>query len=503
MLGVSVLLNSEVAIGRLQSKYPEIDFSKSVYKGAHEVLTAVCPKHGEITKKVTHWSINGCVQCNKEFRQSSDYVHGTPARVSGWKRHNEQSRLTAKQKWLDWTKTEEAQKFDFSESEYVKSRANIRVRCKEHDIWFTGYPDSFIEGRNACPECVKRRVKDFLTISEDQRVVQARVVHGDRYEYVSVPDTRHGMATIKCPVHGEFSQNFGNHLQGNGCPACVGSTSKGEISLAEFVASLVPIRTKVRDVISPKELDIFVPSTNVAVEYNGLYWHSEDYAGTQHMRNKWELTTKLGTRLINVFEDEWMLKTDIVKRSIVAALGLSRTTYAKVYTVAPVSKPDAEAFLNNYHISGNRNGSYRVGLYVDKELHAVLVCGSHATHQWEIIRYAASHNIVGGFRRLFSKFVQELNPANCVSYCDLRYGRGKTYEDAGFKLDKITDPDYWWYKKNTRIPRYQTQKHKLNTDPRFRDHYDPGLSETEICTAAGYRRIWGVGHNKYIWTRSK
>ena len=496
-----MLLSSEVAIGRLQSKYPDIDFSKSVYRGTHELLTAVCPKHGEITKKVTHWGINGCVQCNKERRQQPDYVHATPERIAGWKRSNERSRLTAKRKWDEWCLTEQGQQFDFSKSEYTKAKANITVRCKKHDVWFTGYPDSFLKGMNACPVCLGETIGSNKRLSIQERITQARSVHGDRYEYVYIPETRHEKAIIKCTVHGEFNQSFGNHLQGNGCPACVGATSRGELDLAEFVRSHIQIETKVRNVISPKELDIYVPSKNIGIEFNGLHWHSEQYAGTIHMRTKWEKAQEKGVRILNIFDDEWIQQRPIVERAIVAALGLSKTSYARQLTIGTVDKDTASTFLNEYHIGGNRNGSYRIGLYLDNNLEAVLVCGKHASEEWEIIRYASSHNIVGGFRRLFSRFIQDMNVTRCLSYCDLRYGSGKSYLDAGFECVAVTDPDYWWFKKLNRIPRYQTQKYRLKFNPLFAEYYSDDKSETEICTEAGYRRIWGVGHLKFIWTK--
>lgn len=496
-----MLLSAEVAIGRLQSKYPEIDFSKSIYKGTHELLTAVCPKHGEITKKVTHWGINGCVQCNKEHRQSEEYVHATPERLAGWKRSNERSRLVAKQKWDNWCLTEQGQQFDFSKVEYTKSKTNVLVRCKKHDTWFTGYPDSFMKGMNACPVCLSESLANSNRLSAQERIVQARTIHGDRYEYIHIPETRHEKAIIKCSIHGEFSQSFGNHLQGNGCPSCIGTTSRGEIDLANFVRSLIDIETKVRSVLSPKELDIYIPSKNIGIEYNGLHWHSEQYAGTRHMRTKWEKAREKGVRILNIFEDEWLLKRPIVERAIVASLGLSRTSYARQFKIESLDKETAAKFLNEYHIGGNRNGSYRIGLYLKNNLEAVLVCGKHSSEQWEIIRYASSHNIVGGFRRLFSRFIKELNVSRCLSYCDLRYGSGKSYLDAGFECVQVTEPDYWWFKKSIRIPRYQTQKHKLRTYSIFADFYSDNKSETEICTDAGYRRIWGVGHLKFIWTK--
>jgi hypothetical protein len=55
----------------------------------------------------------------------------------------------------------------------------------------------------------------------DEFVKRARSRHGDRYQYL--PTIYKGVrenTLIVCPVHGEFEQDAGNHLSGNGCPKC-------------------------------------------------------------------------------------------------------------------------------------------------------------------------------------------------------------------------------------------------------------------------------------------
>lgn len=52
-------------------------------------------------------------------------------------------------------------------------------------------------------------------------VAKARVVHGDRYEYVGDRvDGRYRRLTIKCKAHGEFEQSWDNHSMGKGCRKC-------------------------------------------------------------------------------------------------------------------------------------------------------------------------------------------------------------------------------------------------------------------------------------------
>ena len=54
-----------------------------------------------------------------------------------------------------------------------------------------------------------------------QFIEEARLVHGDRYDYSK---SEYVNATTKviivCPIHGEFSQRPCDHLNGHGCKHC-------------------------------------------------------------------------------------------------------------------------------------------------------------------------------------------------------------------------------------------------------------------------------------------
>lgn len=129
---------------------------------------------------------------------------------------------------------------------------------------------------------------------------------------------------------------------------------------------------------------------------------------------------------------------------------------------------------------------------------------SGAGDTWEVIRYASTGRVRGGFSKLFKNFIELYQPERVVSYCDLRYGDGRLYAATGFVLDGVTDPDYWWVPngKIVRVPRYQTQKHKLSVHPVLKNFYDPTKTEVEICHAAGWYRIYGVGHQRWVWNRA-
>lgn len=70
------------------------------------------------------------------------------------------------------------------------------------------------------------------------------------------------------------------------CPFCdfeksyQRNKSSGEAAIFKFLKEKFPelkILRNVRNVITPKELDIYLPDKKVAIEFNGNFWHSVEF----------------------------------------------------------------------------------------------------------------------------------------------------------------------------------------------------------------------------------
>ncbi|MDU5615515.1 MAG: zinc-ribbon domain-containing protein [Varibaculum cambriense] len=82
----------------------------------------------------------------------------------------------------------------------------------------------------------------------------------------------------RCIRGHEWKARVADRSSGTGCPRCAGS--QAERDLAKLVKSLLPEDIKIlrndRKVIKPYELDVLVPGLNLAFEFNGTYWHSDE-----------------------------------------------------------------------------------------------------------------------------------------------------------------------------------------------------------------------------------
>lgn len=81
--------------------------------------------------------------------------------------------------------------------------------------------------------------------------------------------------------------------------------SKPEKELFDFVNDLCPAIFHDRQAIKPKELDIYIPNLNLAIEYNGNFWHSiENGCSEDYHLSKSLLCREHNIRLIHIYEFE-------------------------------------------------------------------------------------------------------------------------------------------------------------------------------------------------------
>lgn len=484
----------------VQNKY---DFSKALYAGALVRIEGVgCVKHGLFSQYAAQFRKGrGCPECGKGERAD--------------KRRMSQDKFVAE------CKIRHAERaYDYSQTIYQSMSKKILVTCSKHGPFSITALKHYYEGQGCglCEsEAKKERIVKYRHLSSQAKINntgksffdQCEQVHAGRYTY---PNQEYKGAktyiTVVCDKHGEFKQTAWKHLNGAGCHSC-GQKSSQELVIKDFVESLgIDVEVRNRTVLAPKEIDLWLPSLNIGIEYHGLHWHTENRVGNIH-RQKWEMAQASGIRLVQIFEDEWLDKQEIVKSRIAAIVGKSPAIYARKTTVTAIDSSDASLFLERHHIQGKSAASASYGLFYSNKLIAVATFGKArggamtATESdvWEVYRYASEGRVVGGFSKLFTQFIKDWKPTKVISYCDLRYGNGGLYKSSGFVLHSVSEPDYWWVPngKVVRVPRYKTQKHKLSKIPELVEHYAPGKTEKQVCEEAGWRRIFGVGNQKWVW----
>ena len=254
-----------------------------------------------------------------------------------------------------------------------------------------------------------------------------------------------------------------------------------------------------------RQLDIYIPSRNLAIEYCGLYWHNEDSKEprlrTYHY-DKMKLAEANGIRLITIFEDEWLNRQNQVKNFLSSVLGLSTVRIAaRKCVLKGVSKETGKAFFEQYHIQGPARLSFvYFGLYYQDELVGVISGGRHHrqghadTLVLDRLCFRSGVTVQGGASRLFKKLT-EYARANrydqILSWSDNRWSQGNVYRKLGFVLDQELGPDYCYVKNNV-LKRFSKQSLKKKGAERTGDK-----TERELRKDQGFSRIWDCGKKRW------
>lgn len=311
----------------------------------------------------------------------------------------------------------------------------------------------------------------------------------------------------------EINQKF-YHSRGLNCEICNPTvkhyTSNEEQEVYDFISNELGIsgHQSNKKIINPYELDMVFPDKQIAVEYCGLYWHSEFSSGKEknYHFNKMKLAKAAGYKLITIFSDEWNLHKSIVKSRLRNIFNCTiNRHFARKLIVKDVTGKDAKEFLNKYHSQGNSVAKFNLGLYYPDSIELLALMtfsnGRKALntkiidHDYELVRFVTNgDSIVGGASKLLTAFIKRNNPTKIITYADLRWSNGNLYEKIGFSIIGSPTIGYWYvdeYEK--RIHRYNFTKQTL-----VNEGADIIKTEWEIMQELGYDRIWDCGHQKYV-----
>jgi len=281
------------------------------------------------------------------------------------------------------------------------------------------------------------------------------------------------------------------------------SSSYPEQMLANYIESLgFDIVRNDRTVIPPKELDIFIPEKNVAIEFNGLYWHSEKFNHKNYHYNKYISCEAKNVRLIQIWEDDWNFKQDIVCKMLAQKLGVlsQQSVYARKCKIdSSVGVNEAKQFLNENHIQGWTTSSYYYGLRFEGLLVA-LVCMKKVDDKnavWDLVRFATSANVPGGFSKLLKAFRKDHDGA-IKTFADLTLSDGGLYYQTGFVMDKFISPDYFYVETGNpiRSHKFSYRKKRFKNDPEL--FYDESMTEGELAAANGLLKIYDAGKLRFV-----
>lgn len=277
------------------------DYSLVDYQGSAVPVTIICPIHGPFEQKPTkHTSLKrGCPKCGGTAKKTTE-------------------------EFIADAKAVHSDKYDYSLAEYKTSFDPVVIICPLHGPWEVT-PNNHVSLKTGCPRCGRNNTIAASMIPKEEFVVRAKNVHGNFYDYSKTTvEKLRSKSVITCPIHGDFEQDLQNHILGSRCPKCAhNDKSKQEgvienllkewlpdLKVERNVRGIIPEfttkkRGEGRKAIKNGELDLYVPEKKLAIEYNGMFWHSRDRVGWDYHVNKRKACDQVGIRMITIWEADW------------------------------------------------------------------------------------------------------------------------------------------------------------------------------------------------------
>ena len=461
-----------------------------------EKIEIICPDHGSFFQNFySHKNGVGCPKCgqNKNIRKNiNDFLQI----------FNEKHNF----------------KYDYSKSVYKGSWEKIEIICPEHGSFFQAVSNH--KTGSGCPKCSE----EYFKLNPRGKKPQSEIIknflktHSNKYDYSKV-EYEHNKEKIEiiCPDHGSFFQTPNSHQSGSGCPTCtINGTSKPEFEIDELFNNIF-IRNS-RNIIKPKEIDLFNETYKFGIEYNGIMFHSfglsknnifDNYHKldkNKHL-NKTLAMEEQGYQLFHIKDIDWNdpIKKEIWKSIINNKLNNSVRFFARKLKIIDLTnqKPFVKDFLNNNHLQGSCGYKYAYGLCNEKnEVYSIMTFGKSRFNrniEYELIRFCnlKNTNIVGGASKLLKYFEKTIKPKSLISYANRDWSQGNLYLKLGFEFIEQTSPNYIYLNKNgILVSRISAQKHKLKN--LLMNEYNEDLSERDNMIQAGYRIYYDTGNLKFI-----
>ena len=338
-------LTTKEIIKRFRKKYGnKYGYSKVVYSGMHKKVIIICHDHGEFLQSPWYhlkkkYGCRKCANYESSVRQlkDTDYFVSKAIKLHG-------------------------NKYDYSKSIYTGCKNKLIVICPIHGHTEQTPSNHLSNKGGGCKACGIETRSNTRKLSVDVVMKRFKENHGDTYDYSLVEYTNtETPVTILCKKHGEFYQRPNNHMKGTGCPKCFCKKSKMETELFNWL----PVKAEQgnRSLIG-KEIDIYMADKNIAIELNGVFWHSSASKSNNYHMNKTKSCATNGVRLIHIWEDDWLFRKPIIKSFIGSLLGVKcRIIYARKTVFKEINYKISNEFLGTNHIQGGTKSMYYYGVY--------------------------------------------------------------------------------------------------------------------------------------------
>ncbi|MEY4539351.1 MAG: hypothetical protein RLZZ306_1108 [Bacteroidota bacterium] len=244
---------------------------------------------------------------------------------------------------------------------------------------------------------------------------------------------------------------------------------------------------------------IFIPKHQIYLHLIDLKTFQENNLPNNYFLQYSDTINAKNQRVIHLWEDVYLSKTELVKSRILAMLGIFTRLHARHCFIERIDKSTVHNFLEINHLQGFVKAKFKYGLFLKPQYverfvgtvvcgdtdngsgFGVVVCGDTdngnaqitmpkliavatfsggrtmkvgertGKRSYELIRFASLKGfvVVGGMDKLLKTFIKEHNPDDIMSYADRDWSDGRSYDKLGFIKTENSTPQLFYINPKT------------------------------------------------------
>jgi len=324
-----------------------------------------------------------------------------------------------------------------------RGRTRVRYKCSNghiHDMYYYNWRRGY-----RCPTCAGNVKKSYTYIKN--------AIESEGYKLLSKKYINNkSKLNLICPNNHLYKVSWDewNRLNSR-CPRCgkVGESIQEE-NLFKFISKYGKFIRRDRAILNNKELDFVNYEFRLAIEYCGLYWHSNKFKRRNYHLNKLEACLNNGYKLITIFEDEWVFKPKVVMYKLRTIFNDVKNFELDKHHISKINYLYAKKFFDCYSFNSIDVSSITFGMFVDD----LLVCAVNFVYDdvWIVndIAFLSNYYNIESVYIILDYFKDRYNISELKLYVDRRWDI-YDFNSYGFALYKIIEPKYWYIEKQRRL----------------------------------------------------
>lgn len=402
-----------------------------------------------------------------------------------------------------------------SQEEFIRfyiTEAHSAKETREHFNLSEGKFYRFLQyheiSKNECKDSVKRTIvnscNERLGVSNPMKSSQVR--NKIKETFLEKYGTEYALQAdqVKQKVSSTCLQRYGvpYYCMTDKCRGASTNESKPNLqfkSLLEQELGIVLDSSNREFSLAGKSYDFRIGNTLLEIDpaptHNSTWGPFSNPKDKYYHYEKSRIAKENGYRCIHIFDwDD--------RRKVINLLKTRETVFARRCELRIVPEKEAKVYLNSYHLQSYVKADISLGLYYNDELVSLMSFGKpryNKNYEYELLRYCAHKNVIGGAEKLFTGFVKQCKPKSIISYCDNSKFNGIVYSKLGYKLIRTGEPSKHWYNIKTKKHVTDNLLRQRGFDQLFNTNYGKGTSNEDLMRDSGFVEIYDCGQNVWGW----